>query len=187
MHFGNPSCIAVQIELELEPYEDKKIVLMLGEEEEKDTIQSIVNKYKNIDNTAEELKREREYWNKLLRKVQIKTPVESMDIMLNGWTMYQTIVSRLYARSGYYQSGGAYGFRDQLQDALCTKYVDKDILKNQIIKHSKHQFEEEMWSIGGMMRLKEELGQDFQMTYYGSYMRYVNISNLREIIVYWTK
>lgn len=56
--------------------------------------------------------------------------------------MYQTIVCRLYARSAYYQSGGAFGFRDQLQDSLGTKYVDINILKNQIIKHSRHQFEE---------------------------------------------
>ena len=53
---------------------------------------------------------------------------------------YQTIVSRLYARSGYYQSGGAYGFRDQLQDTLGLKYLDAEIMKNQIIKHSEHQF-----------------------------------------------
>lgn len=56
--------------------------------------------------------------------------------------MYQTIVCRLYARSAYYQSGGAFGFRDQLQDSLGTKYIKPAILKNQIIKHSKHQFEE---------------------------------------------
>ena len=55
---------------------------------------------------------------------------------------YQTIVSRLYGRSGYYQSGGAYGFRDQLQDTLGLKYLDSNIMKNQIIKHSKHQFKE---------------------------------------------
>jgi len=62
--------------------------------------------------------------------------------MLNGWIMYQTICSRLLAKSGFYQSGGAYGFRDQLQDAYGTKFLDTNILYNQIIKHSKHQFVE---------------------------------------------
>ncbi len=62
--------------------------------------------------------------------------------MLNGWIAYQTIASRLYARSGYYQSGGAYGFRDQLQDTLGLKYLDINFMKKQIIKHSKHQFKE---------------------------------------------
>ena len=60
--------------------------------------------------------------------------------MLNGWLMYQTICSRLYARSGYYQSGGAYGFRDQLQDTIGTKYLDVNMTRNQIIKHAGHQF-----------------------------------------------
>lgn len=63
-----------------------------------------------------------------------------MNIMLNGWTVYQTIQSRLIGKTGYYQSGGAYGFRDQLQDTLGLKYINPEILKNQIIKHSKQQF-----------------------------------------------
>lgn len=66
--------------------------------------------------------------------------MESINIILNGWAAYQTISSRLLARSGFYQSGGAFGFRDQLQDTLGLKYLDTDFLKNQIIKHSKHQF-----------------------------------------------
>ncbi len=73
-------------------------------------------------------------------RLQVYTPIESTNILLNGWLAYQTIVSRLYARSGYYQSGGAYGFRDQLQDTLGLKYLDAEIMKNQIIKHSEHQF-----------------------------------------------
>jgi len=80
---------------------------MLGEEEEKEEIENKVQKYSNIQNTLEELKKEKDYWNNILRKIQVKTPVESMNIMLNGWAMYQTIVCRLYARTGYYQSGGA--------------------------------------------------------------------------------
>ena len=62
--------------------------------------------------------------------------------MLNGWTVYQTIESRLLGRSGYYQSGGAYGFRDQLQDTLGLKYIHPEFLKHQILKHAKHQFVE---------------------------------------------
>ena len=60
--------------------------------------------------------------------------------MLNGWAKYQTIVSRIWARTGYYQSGGAIGFRDQLQDTLGLKYVDIEFMKNQILKAAKHQF-----------------------------------------------
>ena len=63
-----------------------------------------------------------------------------MNIMLNGWAIYQTIVSRLWARTGYYQSGGAIGFRDQLQDTLGLKYIAPELMKNQILIQARHQF-----------------------------------------------
>ena len=72
--------------------------------------------------------------------MQVKTPVESVNIMLNGWAMYQTIVSRLWSKTGFYQSGGAFGFRDQLQDTLGVKYISDELMKKQILMHSKHQF-----------------------------------------------
>lgn len=81
---------------------------MLGEEENKFDIERMVEKYKNIQNAKEELKNEKEYWNSLLRKVQVKTPIEGIDIMLNGWAMYQTIVCRLFAKTGYYQTDHTY-------------------------------------------------------------------------------
>ena len=82
----------------------------------------------------------KKYWKDLLGKVQVETPMKSFDILMNGWLIYQTITSRLNARSAFYQSGGAFGFRDQLQDTISLKYFDINIMKEQIIKHSKHQF-----------------------------------------------
>ena len=76
----------------------------------------------------------------MTENLQVNTPLESINILLNSWLIYQTITSRLLAKTGYYQSGGAYGFRDQLQDTIALKYVNPDITKQQIIKHSKHQF-----------------------------------------------
>lgn len=139
---GHESCIACELRVSLEPYEDKKIILGLGEEETEGKVEDLIKKYNQLENVAEEYKKTKEYWNSIIRKVQVKTPVESLDIMLNGWTIYQTIACRMFAKTGYYQSGGATGFRDQLQDALSTKFINSDILKEQIIKHSKHQFEE---------------------------------------------
>ena len=139
---GVPSCIAIEFEVELAEYEEKKIVLILGEEEEKSIIEGAANVLKNVNEAERELRVVKDYWNGVLRKVQVKTNEPVVDFMLNGWAMYQTIVCRLYSRSAYYQSGGAFGFRDQLQDSLSTKYISDDILKNQIIKHSEHQFEE---------------------------------------------
>lgn len=100
----------------------------------------VAYKYSKIQNCKDELSRVKSYWNELLGRVQVKTPYESINIMLNGWIMYQTISCRLLAKSGFYQSGGAYGFRDQLQDTFGTKFLDSKLLYNQILKHSKHQF-----------------------------------------------
>ncbi len=139
---GVPSCIAIEIEVELEPYEDKIFSLVLGEEEEKGDANKVLERYQNVDSARNALRETRDYWNSILRRVQVRTNEEEIDFMLNGWAMYQTIVCRLYARSAYYQSGGAFGFRDQLQDSLPCKYVSEDMLKNQIVKHARHQFEE---------------------------------------------
>ena len=139
---GYEGCIAIQIDIELQPYEDRKIIIELGEEESKEIAKSTAKKYVSVENAENELKNVIDNWNSMLRKIQVKTPEESVDFMLNGWTMYQTISSRLFAKTGYYQSGGAFGFRDQLQDALSTKFLQNYMLKEQILKHSMHQFEE---------------------------------------------
>ena len=97
-------------------------------------------KYTNINNAINEYEKEKRYWSDLIGRVQVNTPLESTNIMLNGWLEYQTIASRIFARSGYYQSGGAYGFRDQLQDCIGIKYIAPEMMRRQIIKHSKHQF-----------------------------------------------
>ena len=70
----------------------------------------------------------------------VTTPVESTNILLNGWLIYQILASRMWGKTGYYQSGGAFGFRDQLQDSLALKYSNPELTKQQIIEHSKHQF-----------------------------------------------
>lgn len=97
-------------------------------------------KYSKIQNCRQELDKVKNYWKELLGRVQVYTPLESINIILNGWCIYQIIQSRLQGKTGFYQSGGAYGFRDQLQDTLGLKYLEPQFLKNQIITHSKHQF-----------------------------------------------
>lgn len=139
---GSPSCIAIQIEVELDAYSEKKIVLSLGEEDEIQKIYDVAQKYNAEELANKALLDTRDHWNNILRRVQVSTNEEIVDFMLNGWAMYQTIVCRMYARSAYYQSGGAFGFRDQLQDSLACKYISEDILKAQILKHARHQFEE---------------------------------------------
>ena len=98
--------------------------------------------HQNLAKYEKKLEETKQYWKNLTKKITTKTDDKSFDIMQNGPLVYQTIASRLYARCGFYQVSGAYGFRDQLQDAICMKWVDADILKNQIILCSNHQFVE---------------------------------------------
>ena len=137
---GQNSCIAIELEIELESFEEKEIVLEFGEEPTILDVKDLVYKYSKISNCMKELNKVKSFWYELLNTVTVKTPLESFNIMVNTWAKYQTIVSRLWARSGYYQSGGAIGFRDQLQDTLGLKYVDIEFMKKQILIACKHQF-----------------------------------------------
>ena len=139
---GRNSCIVFEIEVEIESFSNKEITFILGAEENIIDCKNISYKYSKIQNCRQELDRVKNYWKELLGKLQVYTPLESTNILLNGWCLYQTLESRLLGRSGYYQSGGAFGFRDQLQDTIALKYISPEFPKNQIIKHSKHQFEE---------------------------------------------
>ena len=137
----NP-CACIQIKVELKPFENKEISLMLGEEDTELEIKNKVYKYGNLNNVIEEEMKVKKYWYDLTSRVRVKTPIESFNIMLNGWCVYQTIVSRLLGKTAYYQSGGAIGFRDQLQDCLGLKFIDANFLREQILIAARHQFVE---------------------------------------------
>lgn len=137
---GQESCMALEINIELESYANKEVIIMLGANDNLIDCKNTAYKYSKLSNVKQELLKTKNYWKEILGRLQVYTPLESTNILLNGWIPYQTIASRLYARSGYYQSGGAYGFRDQLQDTLGVRYLEPEFMKNQIIKHSEHQF-----------------------------------------------
>ena len=137
---GNDSCIAIEIELTIYPYDSKELTLLLGEGESKVEAQDLVYKYSDLRNCKNELSNVKSFWREQLEKIQVNTPLESMNIMQNGWLLYQTIACRLWGKSAFYQSGGAFGFRDQLQDTLGLKYVEPEVTRKQILKHCEHQF-----------------------------------------------
>ena len=137
---GNSSCIAIQIDVTIYPYENKEISLIIGEGENLVEVQDLAYKYSDIKKCKKELQEVKEFWKDKISRIQVKTPSESMNIMLNGWLLYQTIVCRLWGKSGFYQSGGATGFRDQLQDSLGLKYIESEETRKQILKQCAHQF-----------------------------------------------
>lgn len=133
-------CLASSLDIELKAGEEKEIVIIFGEEEEEKLIEEKINKYSNIENVDEELTKVKEYWSNFLGNIQVKTPDPSMDYMLNGWLMYQTLSCRYLSRTAFYQSGGAYGFRDQLQDSISLGMLNPNITREQILRNASRQY-----------------------------------------------
>ena len=138
--FGKDGIMAIMIDVTIEAFSTKEISFVLGSAETKEEALDIAYKYSNIGNCKNEYVNIKRYWSDLVNRLQVNTPMESTNILLNGWLIYQTICARLYGRTGFYQSGGAYGFRDQLQDTMAVKYIEPEIARKQILKSAKHQF-----------------------------------------------
>ena len=129
-----------EIAVKIKPNEKKEVLIALGVEENEENIINVVTKI--ISNYKEEFEKTKKYWKDKVGRIKTSTPMKSFDVMQNGWLCYQTLASRMIAKTGYYQSSGGYGFRDQMQDAMGMKWVNADILKNQIIYNATHQFYE---------------------------------------------
>ncbi|MFZ5969549.1 MAG: GH36-type glycosyl hydrolase domain-containing protein [Bacillota bacterium] len=139
---GLDTCIAVQTRIELKKDEEKELVFLLGYGYDEKETHQLVKKYKHSSSALSELENVQGYWQKVLGTIEVQTPDKSMDYLLNYWLMYQTIACRVWARSAFYQSGGAYGFRDQLQDTMNMLLVMPEVTRKQILLHCEHQFVE---------------------------------------------
>jgi cellobiose phosphorylase len=137
---GMDPCIAENCKIELKPGEEKYISILLGQNEDVKEINKLLEKYKDIKKVQESLELTKNYWKSMLGNIQVSTPDKTMDLMLNGWLIYQTLACRYWARTAFYQSGGAYGYRDQLQDTLSIGLLDSNFTKEQIIRSAERQF-----------------------------------------------
>lgn len=131
---------AIDTQIVLKPGEEKEVVFVLGVGDDSNEIASILKQINTPEKARLELKKTKEYWKEKLSVVKINSNNKNLNFMLNGWLLYQTLSSRLYAKAGYYQVSGAFGFRDQLQDATNLAMIYPEITKNQIIENAKHQF-----------------------------------------------
>ncbi|MGN1013120.1 MAG: GH36-type glycosyl hydrolase domain-containing protein [Clostridia bacterium] len=131
----------VTIEIDLFKEESAEFTIILGCTENVEDIEKIKKSFDSVDAIEREYKNTIEYWKKLVVK-NMKLDDEYLNIMANGWLLYQTIVCRLFARSGFYQSGGAIGYRDQLQDTLALISTWPERTRQQIVLHSSKQFEQ---------------------------------------------
>ncbi len=130
----------VKIEIELEKSEEAEFTIVLGCTENANEVYEIINKFDDIDAINREWDNTIKYWRKLVAK-NMKLEDQYLNILANGWLLYQTIVCRLFARSGFYQSGGAIGYRDQLQDTLALISSWPERTRQQIVLHASKQFE----------------------------------------------
>jgi cyclic beta-1,2-glucan synthetase len=134
-------CAALQTEVELGPGEHVEVVFLLGQGESLEQARTLVQRYRK-ENSATLLHEAQDVWDTVLGTVQVKTPDRSMDLLLNRWLLYQTLSCRLWSRSAFYQSGGAFGFRDQLQDVLALLVARPDIAREHILRAAARQFTE---------------------------------------------
>ncbi|MCA1554176.1 MAG: glycosyl transferase, partial [Chloroflexi bacterium] len=120
----------------------REIVFMLGQGKDRDEARTLVEKYRQPRAAQFALEAVKAQWDGLLGAVQVHTPDDAMNVMLNGWLLYQVLACRLWGRSALYQSGGAFGFRDQLQDVLALMHADPRLTREQILRAAAHQFSE---------------------------------------------
>ncbi len=137
---GFDPCGAVQVMIELYPGSEKEVTLLVGCAADEQHMAALVDRYRLPGETGRALEQVKGYWDRLLGAIRVETPDLSVNTMANGWLLYQTLASRIWARTGYYQSGGAYGFRDQLQDVMALSYCEPVIAREQILRAARHQF-----------------------------------------------
>jgi cellobiose phosphorylase len=139
---GLDPCAALQVTLRIPPRATVECAFLLGEVRESARLATLLGRWRRPGAVEEALGETRAFWHRTLGAVRVETPVPALDVMLNGWLLYQAIACRLWGRSGFYQSGGAFGFRDQLQDAAALVWTRPDLLRAQIVLHAGHQFVE---------------------------------------------
>jgi cyclic beta-1,2-glucan synthetase len=138
---GLDPCGAMQTKISLKPGEAAELTLLLGEEDSAAAAVSLIERYRSLDLDAV-LKGVTDFWDRTLSVIQVKTPDRSLDILVNGWLLYQTLACRVWGRTAFYQSSGAYGFRDQLQDVMALCVSAPALTREHILRAAARQFTE---------------------------------------------
>ncbi len=135
-------CAAIQVTFELGEAQERELVFRLGAASSADAASLLVKRFRGNAAARDALDAVVEHWRHTLSAVQVQTPDTALNVLTNGWLVYQTMACRLWARSGYYQSGGAYGFRDQLQDVMALVHAEPGLVRAQIALCASRQFTE---------------------------------------------
>ncbi len=139
---GLDPCAAMQVPVALEDGQEKEIVFILGAAESEDQARQLVQRFRGAGNAYQALEGVWHYWSRTLGAVYVETPDPAVNFLANGWLIYQTLACRMWARTGFYQSGGAFGFRDQLQDAMALVHAEPGLLREHLLRAAGRQFRE---------------------------------------------
>ena len=133
-------CAAIQVSFDLADGQEREIVFRLGVGRTADEAVKLVQRFQGSSAARDTLESVRKHWDSTLGSVQVDTPDPALNVLTNGWLVYQTLACRLWARSGYYQSGGAFGFRDQLQDVMSLIYAKPALVREHLLLCASRQF-----------------------------------------------
>jgi cyclic beta-1,2-glucan synthetase len=139
---GSDPCAALRIEITIAPGAETSVAALLGAAASYEELDLLLARYREPGAIQRALNAVHAFWESTHSQIQITTPVPAIDLMVNGWLGYQVLVCRLWARSAYYQSGGAFGFRDQLQDSAALVMSCPEMLREHLLRSASHQFAE---------------------------------------------
>lgn len=139
---GLDPCAALQIHLDLNPGETQEVFFLLGQGADQQEAIDLVEQYQDPAKVEDAREAVRKLWDNLLGAVTVETPDPAMDLLLNRWLLYQALSCRVWARSAFYQSSGAFGYRDQLQDVMALVHAAPELAREHILRAACHQFEE---------------------------------------------
>jgi cellobiose phosphorylase len=139
---GLDPCGAMQVTIDLDDGQERETRFRLGVGRSADEVHELIQRFRRADASQTALFGVHQFWNRTLGAINVDTPDPAVNAMANGWLLYQTISCRLWGRTGFYQSGGAYGFRDQLQDVLALIHAEPALTREHLVRAAAHQFRE---------------------------------------------
>ena len=137
---GFDPCAALMATIDLEPGDEKSVVFLLGEATDREHARRLALKYRDPAEVTQSFDAVRQGWRELLSTIEVATPDAAFNLMLNQWLVYQVLACRVWGRSGFYQSGGAFGFRDQLQDCMALVYAAPAETRAHLLRAASRQF-----------------------------------------------